>query len=164
MGETGEIPYRAKRMIVSEAPRGGITLAGVLASLSSLVPLLLLNMGARTGLVEDVFAALYLSSLPVVASGVYQLYRLALSISEACGLAKPSGLVFAVGAAPLGYVVPIYYTLYLLSRCDGLKGRVNATPLDIMLNLITFGLHSALYASLFNKVLDNALKMLGRPY
>lgn len=157
-------PRRAKRRIALSAPRGTITLAGVFSALATALPVLLLNLGLDPALAEKVFIAMYLVGLPIVVSAVYQLYGLAVSVSEACGMRRPSALGFLVGVFPLGYVIPLYYVLQMFARCKRLEGKINATPMDIMLNIITFGLHSAMYAALFNKVVDMALEGLDKPY
>jgi len=156
--------HRAKRRIALSAPRGTITLAGIFSAFSTVVPVLLLNLGLAPALAEKVFVATYLVGFPIVMSAVHQLYGLAVAVSEACGVERPSTLGFLAGVLPLGYVIPLYYVLRMFARCKRLEGRINATPMDIVLNIITFGLHSAMYAVLFNKVVDMALEWLDKPY
>jgi len=156
--------YIAKRMLVLSAPRATIALGGIFSAFSTVLPVALLNVGMNPVLVEKAFIIAYIVALPILVSAIYRIYRLASVVAELCKLPRPDATSFIIGVFPLGYVVPLYYVLQMFFRCEKMRGKINVTPMDIVLNMITFGLHSAMYAMMFNKICDTVLENLGEPY
>ena len=153
-----------KRSLVLSASRLSVAVGGIVSGLVTLIPVLFINVGVAVEYAENIFLVLYAVALPVLLASAYTLYQIARCLARLCGLGRVDPVSFVAALLPLGYPVALYIVLNLASRCEKLKGKLAATPIDIFLNLITFGLHSIFYSIAFNRILDIVISELGEPY
>ncbi len=135
-------------------PRLSIVLPAVYSATPVLAAFLLANVGVLSpGDMLYVFTMLYLASLPLTGYGVYMLYRLASGLS--CASSRFTPLLGVLAMLPLGYILALVQVGRMVSECK-LVGteRLSQPMVDVVLNVITLGLHSIFYAMLLERIID----------
>jgi len=145
--------------VLASLPRGFIVSAAVLASLPTLALLLPLNLGVvAPATLIDTFLALYLLQLPLALYAASRVEDAAARLTTACG-EKTRGrdragisVYTAAAAVPLGFIVPLVQLGHALALCGLLEARrLGGISLEVILNLMTLGLHTLIYASMLER-------------
>ena len=140
--------------LARRAPRLGLIIPSIFAASPTLA--LMAAVNARIGVDPvQLFTLLYLATLPATVAGLYVINTLSVQAARLCG-GKLDRTVIAIGILPLGFLLPQYQLLSLISKCNDARDKVRPgfLPLDLLVNVLTFGAVIILYGLILERGLS----------
>lgn len=139
------------RLLARKAPRLGFLIPSLFAAAPTLALMAAMNVRAELDPVQ-LFAILYLAALPATVAGLHVIHTLSVQAARLCG-GRMDKVVSLLGVLPLGFLLPQYQLISLVSRCSDAKDKVRPgfLPLDILVNVLTFGAVIILYGMILER-------------
>lgn len=147
-------PEAPGMQLARRAPRLGLLIPSIFAASPTLALMAAVNAGIGVDSAQ-LFALLYFATLPATVAGLYVINSLSVQAARLCG-GKPDKAVIVIGVLPLGFLLPQYQLLSLIGRCNDAKDKVRPgfLPLDLLVNVLTFGAVTILYGLLLERSLS----------
>ena len=104
---------------------------------------------------RQLFLYSYIVFLPLVLSGIVNIYKLLDSLGRHCFSGERfDKTILAIGFLPLGIPILLYATTRSIKYCKLYSGRPGASIVEPIFIIATLGLHGIFYSIFFERLID----------